>query len=243
MKYAVLADIHSNLAAFEAVLEDIDRKGGVEEIWCLGDIVGYGPEPSKCIRLLREYRHICVAGNHDLAAVGKVELSLFNPLAATASLWTTEQLSETDTAYLESLPLTREKGDFLLVHGSPMDPALEYIVSTGVAARNFEYFDKPFCLVGHTHVPVVFKEEGKSSTSIQFSPGIGVVLGESRMIINPGGVGQPRDGDPRASYAIYDSEGYIFRLYRVEYDIGATQDRMMEAGLPIHLITRLEAGR
>jgi diadenosine tetraphosphatase ApaH/serine/threonine PP2A family protein phosphatase len=243
MKYAVLADIHANLAAFEAVLEDIERKGGVEEIWCLGDIVGYGPEPSKCIQLLRRHRHVCVVGNHDLAAVGKIELSLFNPLAATAARWTTEQLTENDIAYLESLPLTRKKGDFLLVHGSPMDPALEYIVSTGVAARNFEYFGEPFCLVGHTHVPVVFKEAGKSSTSIPFSPGIGVVLGESRMIINPGGVGQPRDGDPRASYAVYDSEGYIFRLYRVDYDIRATQDRMMEVGLPIHLITRLEAGR
>ncbi len=243
MRYAVLADIHSNLVAFEAVLEDIERKGGVDEIWCLGDIVGYGPEPSRCIQLLRRYRHVCVAGNHDLAAVGKIELSSFNPLAATACRWTTGQLSEADKYYLENLPLTREKEDFLLVHGSPMDAVMEYVMSTGVASRNFDFFELPFCLVGHTHVPMVFREEGKGCMSIQFSPGIGLALGESRMIINPGAVGQPRDGDPRAGYAIYDSEGYIFRLYRVEYDISATQDRMMEVGLPIHLITRLEAGR
>jgi diadenosine tetraphosphatase ApaH/serine/threonine PP2A family protein phosphatase len=243
MRYAILADIHANLAAFEEVLGDIERKGGVDEIWCLGDIVGYGPEPARCIELLRRYKHVCVAGNHDLAAIGRIELSYFNPLAAEAIRWTARQLSAGDMYYLEKLPMTLEKGDFLLVHGSPMEPALEYVISTGIAARNFNFFEAPFCLVGHTHVPLVFKEEEGGCRSVPFSPGIGLVLGDARMIINPGGVGQPRDGDPRASYAIYDSEGYIFRLYRIEYDIRATQDKMMEAGLPIHLITRLEAGR
>ena len=244
MLYAVLADIHSNLAAFEAVLGDIEKKGGVEEIWCLGDVVGYGPEPSRCIELLRKYKHVCVAGNHDLAAIGKIELSYFNPYAAAACQWTTGQLSENDVEYLESLPLTLEKGEFLLAHGSPAEPALEYVMSTSIAAKNFEFFSLPYCLVGHTHVPAAFREEEDGSClPIGLSPGIGVVLGKQRMIINPGGVGQPRDGDPRASYAIYDDEGYVFRLYRVEYDIRATQDKMMEAQLPIHLITRLEAGR
>lgn len=243
MHYAILADIHANLAAFEAVLGDIEKKGGVDEIWCLGDVVGYGPDPSRCIELLREYNHVCVIGNHDMAAIGKMDLSYFNPYAATACQWTAEQLSEDDVAYLEGLPLTLEKGEFLLAHGSPAEPALEYVMSSSIAARNFEFFELPYCLVGHTHVPAVFKEDGDGCVSINFSPGIGLVLGASRMIINPGGVGQPRDGDPRASYAIYDSEGHVLRLNRIPYDIAATQDRMMEAGLPVHLITRLEAGR
>ena len=243
MRYAILADIHANLAAFEAVLADIEKKGEVDELWCLGDIVGYGPDPSACIELLRKYNHVCVAGNHDMAAIGKIALSYFNPYAATACQWTTGQLSASDIVYLEGLPLTLEKGEFLLVHGSPMDPVLEYVMSIGIAARNFDFFQSPYCLVGHTHAPAAFREEKGNCISINLSPGIGMVLGASRMIINPGGVGQPRDGDPRASYAIYESEGRVFRLYRIPYDIGATQDKMMQAGLPIHLVTRLEAGR
>ena len=243
MHYAILADIHANLAAFEAVLGDIEKKGGVDEIWCLGDIVGYGPSPSQCIELLRKYNHVCVVGNHDLAAIGKMELSYFNPYAATACQWTAGQLSRDDIRYLERLPLTLEKGEFLLAHGSPADPALEYVMSTSIAARNFEFLKLPYCLVGHTHVPAAFREEEGECLSVGLSPGIGMVLGKHRMIINPGGVGQPRDGDPRAGYAIYDDEGRVLRLYRIEYDISATQDKMMKAGLPVHLITRLEQGR
>lgn len=243
MRCAIIADIHANLAAFKAVLADIEQKENVDELWCLGDIVGYGPDPSQCIELLRKLKPVCVVGNHDLAAIGKLELSYFNPYAATACQWTAGQLSAADIRYLGDLPLTVDRGDFLLVHGSPADPVLEYVMSTSIAARNFELFQSPYCLVGHTHVPAAFREEDGSCISVNLSPGIGLVLGKHRMIINPGGVGQPRDGDPRASYAIYDSEGHILRLYRVPYDIGATQDRMMQAGLPIHLITRLEAGR
>jgi predicted phosphodiesterase len=244
MRYGILADIHANLAAFEVVLGDIEKKGGVDEIWCLGDIVGYGPEPSRCIELLRKHKHVCVAGNHDLAAIGKLELSYFNPNAAAACQWTTGQLSRDDVQYLEGLPPTLVKGEFVLAHGSPAEPALEYVMSASVAARNFGFFQLPYCLVGHTHAPAAFREEVDGSCQpMGISPGIGLVLGKQRMIINPGGVGQPRDGDPRASYAIYDSEGRVFRLYRIEYDISATQDKMMEAGLPVHLITRLEAGR
>jgi diadenosine tetraphosphatase ApaH/serine/threonine PP2A family protein phosphatase len=243
MRYALIADIHANLAAFTAVLADIEQKGGVDEIWCLGDIVGYGPDPCQCLEFLRRYNHVCVAGNHDWAAIGKIDTSYFNPLAAAACQWTAKQLSPGDIHYLEKLPLTIEKGDFLLVHGSPMEPIWEYVISTGIAARNFSFFKLPYCLVGHSHVPVVFREEGGSCLTVPLSPGIGLALGTSRMIINPGGVGQPRDGDPRASYAIYDSEGQIIRLYRIPYDISATQDKMMQAGLPIHLITRLKEGR
>jgi diadenosine tetraphosphatase ApaH/serine/threonine PP2A family protein phosphatase len=243
MRYAIIADIHANLAALTAVLEDISKKDQVAEIWCLGDVVGYGPDPGPCIDLLRQLKPVCVAGNHDRAVIGKVELSYFNPLAAIACQWTASQLNAAQVLYLERLPLTVERGDFLLVHGSPMDPVLEYVMSAGIAARNFAFFRLPFCLVGHTHVPLAFREEDGSCQPVGLSPGVGLVLGKQRMIINPGGVGQPRDGDPRASYAIYESEGRILRLYRVPYDIRATQDRMMQAGLPIQLITRLEAGR
>jgi len=243
MRYAILADIHANLAALTAVLEDIKGKDGVDELWCLGDIVGYGPEPGECIKLLRQYNPVCVAGNHDLGAVGRLELSYFNPAAAEACQWTAEKLNPVDARYLEDLPKTVQKGDFLLAHGSPMEPVMEYVMSTSVAEKNFSFFNSQFCLVGHTHVPMAFKQEEDSCTSIALSPGIGLVMHGHRMIINPGAVGQPRDGDPRASYAIYDSEGHMLRLYRVSYDIRATQDKMMQAGLPISLVTRLEKGK
>ncbi|MGD1120011.1 MAG: metallophosphoesterase family protein [Dehalococcoidales bacterium] len=243
MRIAVLADIHANLAALEAVLKDIEAKGGVEEYWCLGDIVGYGPEPTECIRLLQQYKPVCVVGNHDLGAAGKMELSYFNPSAAEVCAWTAKTLNPVDIRYLEDLPRTAIKGDFFLAHGSPMQPVLEYVMSTSVAQKNFTFFETQFCLVGHTHVPLAFKLEGSACTSITLSENIGLVMLGHRMIINPGAVGQPRDGDPRASYGIYDSEGSMFRLHRVEYNIRATQDKMMQAKMPVNLVTRLELGK
>jgi predicted phosphodiesterase len=242
MRYAILADIHANLAAFEAVLRDIEEKGGVDELWCLGDIVDYGPDPSACIELLKKHNPVCVVGNHDLGAIGKLDLSNFNPAAAISCQWTARQLSRSDIQYLENLPLTVTKGDFVLVHGSPAEPVFEYIVSTSIAAKNFSFFDTPYCLVGHTHVPLAFKQSDADSSAIKLSPGIGLVLSKHRTIINPGGVGQPRDSDPRASYAIYESEGNILRLYRVSYDIDATQEKMIRAGLPMSLVLRLQEG-
>jgi len=242
MRYAVIADIHSNLEAFTAVLEDIGQRGGVDGVWCLGDVVGYGPDPHQCIELLRQCSHVCVAGNHDWAAIGKVDTAEFNPDAATAAHWTTRQLSTADKKYLENLPLTIEKDDFTLVHGSPREPIWEYVISTSLAQVNFDFFQSPYCLVGHSHVPLVFKDEGGDCSFNRLSPSVGLVLGENRLIINPGGVGQPRDGDPHASYAIYDSEARSFRLHRVAYDITTTQDKMMQNGLPIRLVVRLSHG-
>jgi predicted phosphodiesterase len=243
MRYAIIADIHSNLAAFQAVLEDIRMKGAVDEIWCLGDIVGYGPDPRQCIELVKKCCAVCVAGNHDLAAAGKLDTSLFNPAAAEACQWTAEQLNPIDVRYLEDLPLRVEKDDFTLVHGSPADPLLEYIISTSIAEKIFPLFKSKYCLAGHSHIPAAYKEENHSCQTIHLTVGVGLVMHNHRMIVNPGGVGQPRDGDPRASYAIYDSEGMMLRLYRVEYNIRATQDKMMQAHLPIQLVTRLEQGR
>jgi len=243
MRYALIADIHANLTAFTAVLDDIKLKGGVEEIWCLGDVVGYGPDPHQCIELLRQYNHVCVAGNHDWAAIGKLDTSNFNPDAAIACRWTAQQLTPEDVKYLESLPLVIQKGDFTLVHGSPREPIWEYLMSTSSARENFAYFQSHFCLVGHSHVPLAFRygDDGVCSFS-SFSPYAGLILGRNRLIINPGGVGQPRDGDPRASYAIYDSERKMVRLYRVPYDIDATQVRMARHNLPMRLVVRLSYG-
>ena len=156
MRYAILADIHANLAAFHAVLEDIQAKGGVDQIWCLGDVVGYGPDPHECVQLLRQYDHRCVAGNHDWAAIGRIDTKSFNPEAAAAAQWTGQQLTPEDTTYLENLPLTLSHNDFTLAHGSPRDPIWEYLLSTASAQDNFGHFATQFCLVGHSHMPLVF---------------------------------------------------------------------------------------
>lgn len=244
MRCAIIADIHANLAAFTAVLDDIEGKGGVEELWCLGDIVGYGPDPHQCIELLRQQKCVCVAGNHDWAAIGKLDSSEFDPDAAAACRWTAQQLSPEDVDYLGGLLLVMEKGDFTLVHGSPREPIWEYLLSISSARENFAHFQSHYCLVGHSHVPRVFKYgEGGTCSFSPFSPDIGLVLGEWRLIINPGGVGQPRDGDPRASYAICDTKAKMVRLFRVPYDIDITQNRMVKHNLPMRLVARLSDGR
>ena len=243
MRYAIIGDIHANLAAFTAVLEDIERRGGAAELWCVGDIVGYGPDPHQCIEILRQTNHICVAGNHDWAAIGKIDTAEFNPDAAAACHWTARQLTPSDIEYLGNLPLVIQEDDFTLVHGSPREPIWEYLLSTSIAKENFGSFKSPYCLVGHSHMPLVFScsEDGTCSAS-QFTPNVGLALGRNRLIINPGGLGQPRDGDPQASYAIYDSERRQVRLYRVPYDIRSTQDKMVAHGLPMPLIARLSYG-
>ncbi len=243
MRYAVIADIHANLAAFTAVLDDIKRRGGMAELWCLGDTVGYGPDPHQCLELLRRYQHVCVAGNHDWAAIGKLDTADFNPDAAAACRWTAQQLTSDDTQYLESLPLVIKKDDFTLVHGSPRQPIWEYLLSTSSAQENLAHFQSQFCLVGHSHVPLVFDCRETDTCSRGGFPEDAVLkLAEGRLIINPGGVGQPRDGDPRASYVIYDRESGSISHYRIPYDIGATQTRMLEHGLPISLVRRLSYG-
>ncbi|MEA3459769.1 MAG: metallophosphoesterase family protein, partial [Chloroflexota bacterium] len=185
MRYLVISDIHSNLAAFEAVLADA---GEYDKVWCLGDLVGYGPRPNECIERLRQLDHVCVAGNHDWAAIGKLDLEDFNADARRACLWTRKTLSPENWKFLESLPERLEFPDldFTLVHGSPRHPIWEYILSPFTAEANFAHFDTRFCLVGHTHVPTVFRQRpwdpGELSNPLH--------LGEERLIINPGSVGQ-----------------------------------------------------
>jgi len=243
MHYAIIADIHANLAAFTAVLNDINSRGGVDELWCLGDVVGYGPDPHRCLELLRRQEHVCVAGNHDWAAIGRIDTAYFNPAAAEACNWTAQQLTPEDRQYLESLPMVLENGDFTLAHGSPREPIWEYILSDVSARENLAYFKTSFCLVGHSHVPFVFEDDESHDHFCALADNAVLMLAEKRLIINPGSVGQPRDGDPRASYAIYDSEAGSVAHYRVGYDIAATQTRMREYRLPESLARRLDFGR
>jgi len=242
MKYLVIADIHSNLEAFEAVLEDAHNHGGFGHVWCLGDVVGYGPDPSACISLLKTLDPVCVCGNHDLAAVGKIDIGDFNSDAARANRWTSSRLSGDGRDFLLGLPDVLVRDDFTLVHGSPRLPFWEYIAHAFTASDNFKCFDTRYCLVGHTHVPFVFEQDEILVNEGYLGSGDILKLGERRLIINPGGVGQPRDRDPRASYAIYDSEEHALYHYRVSYDIKSTQAKMEKEGLPGFLVSRLSWG-
>lgn len=240
MRYLIVADIHSNLEAFTAVLRSAKGEGEITEIWCLGDIIGYGPDPRGCLQLLREHPHICVAGNHDLAAIGKIDTSDFNVAAALATNWTSQHLSNEDIQYIESLPLKKEVGNFTLVHGSPRGPIWEYVLSPVEALASLPYIFTDYCLFGHSHVPDLFQFEGNDCYQIQLPSTLRP--DKNRFMLNPGGVGQPRDRDPRASFVIYDSVSNSIRHYRVKYDISATQEKMTRLGLPQSLANRLSYG-
>ncbi len=243
MRALILADVHSNLDAFQAVIEDAEGRGGFNRVWSAGDVVGYGPDPGACVELMQSFDHVGVAGNHDLASIGKLSVESFNPHAAIANRWTADNLSEEHIAYLGSLPLKVDLDDFTLVHGSPRDPIWEYVVSTGAAVASFLHFDTSWCIVGHSHVPFLCRPAENGAAFLEFPLDTPIFLGTDRLIINPGGAGQPRDGDPRASYAVYDSAvGAVFH-HRVEYDVEVTQEKMRARGLPEFLVERLASGR
>lgn len=242
MRAAVIADTHSNLEAFQAVLRDLEERGGADEIWCLGDIVGYGPDPRACLQLVRQLQCRCVAGNHDWAAIGKLDTSAFNPEAAAAAHWTAEALKKQDVDYLASLPLTLQMGDFTLAHGSPREPIWEYVLSTQAARANFGRFESRFCLIGHSHTPLLFELDPGNSCRLHPLPEHLSLETESRLIINCGSVGQPRDGDPRASYAIIDTGQEALWHRRVKYDFKVTQEKILDADLPVRLASRLSVG-
>jgi len=240
MRVLIVADVHSNLAAFEAAIAAAEAGGKIDAIWCLGDLVGYGPQPRACIALLRSYPHSAVAGNHDLAATGAIGVEEFNPYASAAALWTATQLGEDEKAFLNTLPETVTDGDFTLVHGTLMNPLWEYLVSDESASRHLRHQATPYCLVGHSHLPVIFYE-GRPGAILQAAQR--VELRSDRFVANPGGLGQPRDGDPRAPYAVLDTAAKELSFHRVEYDIRRTQAEMRKAGLPDPLVDRLSRGR
>ena len=243
MRALILGDIHANLEAFHAVVEDARHRGGFDEVWCLGDVVGYGPDPVACTELLRRQKHVCVVGNHDLAAIGRLDVGDFNPHAAAANRWTARRLRPEDVVYLLQLPEKLHVGCFTLVHGSLRHPIWEYLLSAEAAGATFELLDTACCLVGHSHVPFLCRETSQGYLFEEFAEGESFPLKEERWIVNPGAVGQPRDGDPRSSYAIYDDEEGSLVRHRVEYDIATTQEKMRRAGLPGVLIRRLSYGR
>jgi diadenosine tetraphosphatase ApaH/serine/threonine PP2A family protein phosphatase len=244
MAILVVADIHSNLAAFEAVIADAEaRGGGIDAVWCLGDVVGYGPEPGACIDLLRSYRNLCVAGNHDLGVIGMVPLDDFKLAASAAARWTTDQLNDSQKSWLRALPRTATEGDFTLVHGSLDDPVWEYLKSSLRAHAHLQKQTTPYGFVGHSHICFAFYEEGGRNEAVRGGDGVELPLAGRRVVANGGSVGQPRDGDPRAAYALVDAAMTKISFYRVAYDIKATQEKMRAAHLPFELIERLSAGR
>ena len=242
MRALIIGDIHSNLEAFRAVLDDAVRHGGFDRVWCLGDVVGYGPDPVACVALLRRYEHLCVAGNHDRAAIGWLDARDFNPYAAAACRWTASRLRPEDVTYLSRLTEMVSEGDITLVHGSLRRPIREYLLSEEAAHATFGLLDTFYCFVGHSHVPRVYREIGEGPRLESLREGEPLALGDERLIVNPGAVGQPRDGDPRAAYVIYDDASRTLSFRRVEYDVAATQEKMRRAVLPPRLVERLAVG-
>lgn len=241
MRVLVISDIHANLTAFQAVLADAE--GLWDKIWFLGDLIGYGPDPNECTALLREHDHIALSGNHDWAVLDKLDISSFNAEAKMAITWTRDTITPETRAYLDSLPSKLIAEPFTLAHASPRQPVWEYILDPYTAALNFDFFETVYCLVGHTHVPVWFEEEDVYQV-VPRVPEYGqpMQLSSNRLIINPGSVGQPRDADPRACYALLDTDTLAWRYRRVVYDVGQTQARMRDHGMPARLVSRLEYG-
>ena len=239
MRIAVLSDIHSNLVALDAVLVS---SGPVDAVWHLGDVVGYGPEPDAVVARLGAIGAIGVKGNHDAAAAGGSEIEWFNPDARRAMEWTRATISRVTSGWLDTLPQTLTSGDWTLVHGSPREPIWEYVTSVPVARANLAVLGGRIGLHGHTHIPAAFLEDDGGIEVV--SPGDGSVLElrGRRALVNPGSVGQPRDGDPRSSYVVLDTEADSVSWHRTPYDIAAVQASMLATGLPASLAARLSVG-
>lgn len=242
MKILLISDVHANLVALEAVLADA---GEWDALWNLGDTVGYGPKPRECLdKMVDLFANPVLVGNHDLACIGEVDISEFNPVAQMAARWTSLQLGMDHRAYLNALPAVTISGAYTLAHGSPRSPVWEYVTTPQSATENFEFFDTDVCFIGHTHIAMyALMGEGEAVAEVQpLRDGETLDLLAGRYLINPGSVGQPRDRDPRAAYAILDTDIGSLDAHRVEYDVPATQKQMAMANLPEVLISRLAHG-
>lgn len=239
MKYAIISDIHSNLEAFERVLLEIDRIGA-DRIVCLGDIVGYGADPNECLEIVRERQVACIMGNHDMVACGISDPSNFNPAARQAALWTKSELTRENRDFLSRLPNRLEIEDFLVVHGAISDPD-SYIFGSSEALFEFELMtDERICFFGHTHVKIYYVySDGKVRC---FRDDEVTISADNFYLVNPGSVGQPRDGDPRASFLIYGYDEGAIKFVRVEYDVTTAQDKILARGLDKRLAYRLAMG-
>ncbi|HSW42676.1 MAG TPA: metallophosphoesterase family protein [Patescibacteria group bacterium] len=239
MRVAVLSDIHANLPALDAVLASL---GEVDAVWQLGDVVGYGPHPDEVVARLREIGATGVRGNHDAAALGVLGVEWFNPAAGRAVDWTARRISPETRAWLADLPERIVLGEMTLVHGSPRDPTWEYVMTTHDARANLDWFGTPYCLHGHTHVPASWRGSDGRMEMLAPSPGSVLPLDERRLLLNPGSVGQPRDGDPRASALVVDTDARHVTWHRIAYPVAATQADIRAAGLPDWLADRLARG-
>jgi predicted phosphodiesterase len=241
MRILIISDIHANLTALEAVLAEA---GPVDAVWCLGDLVGYGPDPNECIERVRALPQlVCILGNHDAAALQQIDVETFNHEARMAIHWTQQTLTPESLAFLQTLPEKITIEHVTLAHGSPRQAVWEYLLDTRTATVNFSYFDSPYCFVGHTHLPVVYHLPDESRVAHLIVPESSMKFTlVPRAILNPGSVGQPRDRDPRAAYAIFDPVENTWAFQRVTYDIQSVQNRMIAADLPERHIQRLSAG-
>jgi diadenosine tetraphosphatase ApaH/serine/threonine PP2A family protein phosphatase len=243
MRIALLSDVHGNRPAFEAVLDDVDSEGA-EEIWCLGDLVGYGAEPDECVALARERCNLSLAGNHDLVVTGEIPITDFSSSAAAAARWTQETISEETLAYIKGLEPSDPAREPALYHASPRDPVWEYVLSTWQADECMDLMDARVAAIGHSHVALWFhrEEDGKVSGETAEAD-LERDLSAGEWLVNPGGVGQPRDGDPRAAWLLLDTETWKATWRRVEYPIDEAAAAIEEAGLPRVLAERLYSGQ
>lgn len=237
----IISDIHANLTALEAVLSNVGKFDGV---WCLGDLVGYGPDPDECISRIRQLPNlICLIGNHDAAVLSQIDTDAFNPEARQTITWTQNVISSDNIDFLKSLADKIRIDEVTLAHGSPRQPVWEYLLDTYSATRSFKYFETNYCFVGHTHLPSIFHMiDDKHAITLSIpNPNEKIEL-SPRAILNAGSVGQPRDRDTRAAYALYDTDAHTWEYRRTAYDIPSVQKRMEDAGLPLRHIQRLSAG-
>jgi diadenosine tetraphosphatase ApaH/serine/threonine PP2A family protein phosphatase len=242
MRIAVISDIHGNWHAFAAVLTDIEREP-VDEVWCLGDLVGYGPQPNRCVAEARSHSALCLVGNHDLAVIGKVGLEDFSPDAATSATWTAKELERDAREFLGSLEPKAERPGVELFHASPRDPVWEYVLSEHAARDALGLTAAPLLLVGHSHIPIALQlSNGEALAGGLAKGGSEIEICQGRWLLNPGSVGQPRDGDPRAAYLRIDLETGAAHFRRVPYDVEQTQAEIRDAGLPEALAERLANG-
>lgn len=240
MKYAIIADIHANLEAFQVVLDDI-QKQKCTHVACLGDVVGYNANPKECLDIVRQMNIPCVKGNHDEYCSTDNELEGFNPNAAEAVIWTRQQLTEDDRKWLRDLKYVRLVSNFTIVHATLDQPQRwAYVFEKLDAAASFTYQNTAVCFFGHTHVPLAFIRDasvrGGTYSKFKVEPG-------RKYFVNVGAVGQPRDGNPKCGYVVYDMDEGSIELRRLDYDIVAAQTKILKAGLPQRLADRLAQGR
>ena len=243
MQVAILSDIHGNRHAFEAVLADAEA-AGADEMWCLGDLVGYGAEPDACVELARRHAAICLAGNHDLGVTGDIGLEEFSTGAALAARWTQETITAANLEFLRALRPEGEEGSVGLYHASPRDPIWEYVLSALLAELCFDAQRQRVALIGHSHVALSFvRTEGEVATGEPRRDGDDLDISTGEWLLNPGSVGQPRDGDPRAAWLLLDLEHWTASWRRVEYPIDDAARAIQQAGLPVALSDRLSHGQ